>query len=712
LYRLVKGKLFIVFVFIISFCSISSWLHSQSPDQNEKIKKLEILFDSLPENAYDAEPEMSQIKSIVFSLDDKVKNKYFGQVGNYYRSSEIYDSAAIFFTLGEKLADLQDNDYYLAYFKYQNSRIKVSLGEYADALELLNQAKEIFYDEDSLRFLSDLSRGTGNAYWGMGIYDEALENYMDGLELSEQGEFYDNIAASYNNIALIYANYNDSINSGLYYLKAFNLSEKIGYKWLSSVSANNLGSYYEKYGLYDSALYYFEYSGKLAQELGGKLHEGITLYNRGELYLKMDSLERSRKYLRESLKLAYETNDNIGIAECMISLGESYLKESLPDYSKSYLDSGLLIAKKIMSFPLQERAYDLITDYYSQTNDLSSAFANQKMQMEVRDSIAKQVNAEALTRVEYKYLEERNAIEIAALKKQREIIYLLIAHVIAALIIIIIVIWSFLRKTRKNNKILEQQNIEIEKQQELLHVKNEELIASQKELQDLVYGKDQFITIISHDLKNPVSAIRGFVELLLKEYDNISEEKKKLFLKQVFESVERTSLLINNILYWVKSQSKGITSQTATVNLKKCIKNNISLYTIIAKDKNIELINDINPEINIRTDSNIFDTIIRNLLSNSIKYTQSEGKISFSTQDSPDSTTLIIKDTGIGMDKSKVEEILKDDNLKSTPGTNQEQGTGLGMNMVKEFAEIIGAKFSLSSEKGVGTSYQLTFMNS
>ena len=167
--------------------------------------------------------------------------------------------------------------------------------------------------------------------------------------------------------------------------------------------------------------------------------------------------------------------------------------------------------------------------------------------------------------------------------------------------------------------------------------------------------------------------------------------------------------LINNILYWVNSQNTGIISKPEKISLQKRISENISLYKIIAAGKNINISNETNQEDFIFSDINIFDTIIRNLLSNSLKFTDTGGKITFRSARKKDIVSLEIEDTGKGISKEKLTKILNADESHRTLGTLNEQGTGLGVNLVKEFSKILDIDFDIISEEGKGTRFILKF---
>lgn len=679
----------------------------------ERLKNsIDSLFEDLPADAHNATSLISGLKQSTADLLQKDQLNIYKRLGDYYLDSEMYDSATMYYNKGIVIARSIGDNYYNAAFHQSIARVLTTFGEYREALDTISYVLNLFYHKDSAKFNSDNFRIIGNAYWGMGIYEKALENYYSSLEAAKKKNLTWNIAAAYNNIGLIYRAVNDTINELKFLKLARNMSIGTEYKWIYAKTTNNIGNSYFSKNIYDSALHYFKVSGEVARELGGILHEGVTLFNAGKVYLKMDSIVLAEEYLDRSLKLARSSKDIIGISNCLLSLGECYLRQGLLKESISMIDSGLEVAKTLNSFPLQKYAYELKAEYYQKTGNTSLEIDNLKNFMSIKDSLNERESAEKIAHIEFKYWEKQNETEIASLKRQKNLTIILVIHISIALILIILVILRYLRKSRARNKLLVNRNDEIEKQRILLHKTNEELKASQKELRELVYGKDRFITIISHDLKNPVSAIRGYIELLIREYDNISEDKKKLFLKQVFESVEKTSLLINNILYWVRSQTRGIINHPEPLKLYGGIKNNIGLYSIIAAEKEITILNEVPKDITITADKNIFDTIIRNLLSNSIKFTQPGGEIEFSASEMDGNIELVISDTGIGFTKEKLNTVFSGKDLNSSLGTNHEQGTGLGLSLVREFSQIIHADFSIDSTPDKGSRFILKFRHS
>jgi signal transduction histidine kinase len=423
----------------------------------------------------------------------------------------------------------------------------------------------------------------------------------------------------------------------------------------------------------------------------------------------MDSLDLARKYLNESLKLAGQSEDKLGIVSCYLKLGESFLKESNPSRAIFYIQDGLNIANETGSITLLELAHSLKARYFRQTGQKDSAMESMMKQLELRDSLSRQESGESIARLENRFKEEKNRLEIETLVKNKINARRLFLVIVTAISIILIIIFISLFQARKKGRILIEKNKEIENQQALLKVRNEELLKSQDELKKISEAKDQFLTILSHDLKNPVSAIRGFVELMINQYDLIPEEKKKLFLQEIFDSIEKISLLITNVLFWVRSQTRGIKNYPETFSLAGRIDTNLSLYKLIAKDKGIYMENLVPEGLEIFADVNIFDTIIRNLLSNSLKFTGKEGNIDISAEPSGRQILLKIKDTGVGISKEKLDKLLDPSYHISTSGTKKEPGTGLGLGLVKDFILLMGGDFRINSAQGIGTEFLLYF---
>ncbi len=643
------------------------------------------------------------LESGISNLTPTKQLRIYQAIGNYYQVRENPDSAIKFYSRGLLIAEKYSNNYYIAKFHLRKGINYNIESEYETALNELLSAAQIAAKTDSIGLQNTIARYTGNVYWGMGIYEKALDNYFRTLIISEENHFTRDIASTLNNIGNVYQSINDYNKARDYYSRALKLAEQENYSLVAAITSNNLGDLLLLQKKYDSALVYFNHSLELSTSLSSKFYQGIALFNIGNIHLQKDSLQEARKYLHKSLSKALEAGDRLGISECYLKLGEIFLKSQQPKTAEIYLDSGLLIARQIGSLRLLDLATELKTDYYTQTGDFSSAYKTLELRLQLKDSIFNQENGKNIAKLEARNKDKLRERQIADLRHEKinnRNLYLIGTFSLLSILMLIIL---GLRSSRKKNDILSAKNEEIENQRLLLIQKNSELINSQAELKKINQSKDQFLTVISHDLKNPVSAMRGFLELLINRFEVLNDSDKKRFLQEVFDSVERVSLLINNILYWIKSQTSGLTIQRVSFDLQKRIRDNLSLYAIIAGGKEIDLINNVPEDFEIYGDVNIYDTIFRNLISNSLKFTPAKGSIIFDARKQNGKVIISIKDTGVGIDQSKIDDILNQNVHYSTTGTQHEIGTGLGLSLIQEFTRYLNADLTITSTPGEGT---------
>jgi len=212
-----------------------------------------------------------------------------------------------------------------------------------------------------------------------------------------------------------------------------------------------------------------------------------------------------------------------------------------------------------------------------------------------------------------------------------------------------------------------------------LNTANDELIKANQD-------KDSFLKILAHDLRNPILSISGFSELLLSNFRNYDEE----------------------LLLWSRSQSGKIPFEPKAINFKALCKEVISLMTESARSKEIDIISQDNTDIQLFADANMLRTIMRNLISNAIKFSHSKGKITITAKPAGAFATITVSDNGVGIGQGEIARLWQISEVYTTPGTKGEKGTGFGLMLCKEFVDKHGGKIFVESEVGKGSDFQFT----
>lgn len=226
------------------------------------------------------------------------------------------------------------------------------------------------------------------------------------------------------------------------------------------------------------------------------------------------------------------------------------------------------------------------------------------------------------------------------------------------------------------------------------------------ELIKLNETKDKLFSIVAHDLRAPLASVQSYLELLKQVY--LTEEEKEHILNNLLKSTKSTSEMLGNILSWTKAQMNGVSLNFVRVNLERALHNTVELHQHMAREKGVELIIPERSDLQLIADPDMLQLVVRNLISNAIKFTPAGGRITVSYESREDECCIIIQDTGIGIAEEFHQEMFS---LKSqsTFGTNNEKGVGLGLLLSKSYVELQNGKIWFESAVGKGTTFFLSF---
>ena len=226
-----------------------------------------------------------------------------------------------------------------------------------------------------------------------------------------------------------------------------------------------------------------------------------------------------------------------------------------------------------------------------------------------------------------------------------------------------------------------------------------------EELVQTIATKDKFFSIISHDLRSPLSGLMGILDILNTEYESLEEKEKKEFITDAAVVSKTTFTLMENLLEWSRIQTGKINYQPEMLRIQRLVDNLAMLYDQNLKNKEIEFINNIKPDLFAFADKSMTETIFRNLISNAIKFTYSGGKIKVTNDIENDMVIIKVKDFGVGIEQENIPKLFRVDAGFSTKGTKEESGTGLGLIICKELAEKQKGKIWVESKKGEGSTF-------
>lgn len=235
-----------------------------------------------------------------------------------------------------------------------------------------------------------------------------------------------------------------------------------------------------------------------------------------------------------------------------------------------------------------------------------------------------------------------------------------------------------------------------------------ELKRNAEELRELVATREKFFSIIAHDLKSPFSTIFGFTDILIQEFGTMNQHEVTALLMKIASSSKQAYALLENLLIWANLQTHRITFQPAVMNLKEWLMETLPIIEGQATRKDIAITVQIPDGLRVVADHNMVDTIVRNLVSNAIKFTPRGGSIFVEALKHDGMVEVAIRDTGIGIPAVRRSQIFSLENKTSTPGTDKEKGTGLGLILCKEFVVKQGGEIRVESEEGKGSTFRFT----
>ena len=267
-----------------------------------------------------------------------------------------------------------------------------------------------------------------------------------------------------------------------------------------------------------------------------------------------------------------------------------------------------------------------------------------------------------------------------------------------------------INKLKRDKNILEQQILERTKE---IARQKEEIEEQKNALEELNAAKNKLFTIIGHDLKNPMTALMSIVQALLMEYHGLNEEEKHDSLKQVDKAATDLYRLIDNLLQWTNLQTGKTLFEPRRFDLSSLINENINLHRPIAGKKNINLRSSIPDGLTVFADRNMISTVLRNLISNAIKFTHPNGEVKISSNEinleaDGKKIEVIVTDNGVGIPSDKLNQLFRIDNTYSTKGTANERGTGLGLLLCHDFIVRNGGRIGVESEKEKGSRFFIT----
>ena len=589
---------------------------------------------------------------------------------------------------------------------YQNlSRLLIQKGYYDSALRVNEINLKLREGTSPKSQLADTYYDIGQIEQLKGNYSKSLEYFLKTLKIRESDNDTLGISNCFNNIAIVHNYLNNSTKAIEYFNKSLQLRIALGDENEIANSYNNLGIMYRAIGQNDKALEYYFKSLETKERLEDTHGMSNSLNNIGITYFYDENYLKALEYYLKSLDLRKKDNDLGNLASSFLNIGEVYIKLSRLDEAENYLNLAKEHSLATGNKDDLMLTYLILSELYKKKQDYKNALYNYEMYSSINDSIYTEHQNETIAEMQTKYEVEKKEQEIALLQKEKEIAVIetkqneLIVNIsIVGFVLIsffLIAIFRSYRKDIEKGKLLKQHQKDIESQN--------------KSLIDLNYEKDELMKIVSHDMRSPLNQIDGLVTLINFEANRLSEQQK-VSLSKITNTTAHSKELLSKILSSKTLDPSQLSLDLKVIGVNPIIQSLASDYTIIAREKNIDIELEMPAEtLNVNIDKNYFEQVIENLISNAIKFSPTDKKVSVRLLKINSSIRVEIEDEGPGVNKNDMNKLFGKYQRLSAQPTGGETSTGLGLSIVKKYVQAMNGKVWCESEEGQGAKFIVEF---
>jgi signal transduction histidine kinase/predicted negative regulator of RcsB-dependent stress response len=606
-----------------------------------------------------------------------------------------------------------------------------------DSLLLLSQeslhlSKTASYNNGEIRSYHSIA----GYYSDKGKTDKAISYYKKAYDLSIKHDNKILVVTTLNDLAKEYGYKGDYKLSIKKFLEVLELAEKYNFKKLLSIANENIAHLYLEQKEFEHAMVFLKRSKAINEEIGNPIYLAETMSNIASTHADLNELDYAMFNINSSITIFEKEKIFDWLAYCYEIKGKIYLKKGKNKWALYWYKQSELLHEKLeddrgeidllngMTKALLNLKKDSIAEVHAlnafelskkighrtgikdctynlfkinkNKKDFEKSLWYHEIYQEITETLNIVVNEKALNllKAEMEYSQEKQQLILEndkALAKQKVYIYVFLILIIIFAIIVFII--------HRNEQTQKKLNLE-------LRSKKSDLEEKQAYLNELNQTKNKLFSIIGHDLRGPIGAFQGLLKLF-KEGEMTKDEFLN-FMPKLKVDIDTISFTLNNLLSWGQSQMNGSITRPSVTQLDSIVEENMALLSEIAESKSISLINKVEPNCKIWSDPDQVDIIIRNLLSNALKFTPNKGQIIIGATLKHKTCEIFVKDNGTGMSEETMVKIFQKDSNHTTYGTNDEKGTGLGLSLCKEMVEKNNGTIWVNSQLGKGSSFYFT----
>lgn len=531
---------------------------------------------------------------------------------------------------------------------------------------------------------------------------DALKEMFAALEIYREINDKVQIANSLNDISIIYATSNDNDNALKYFHQALDIFREMGDEKGEAYALNNIGIMYQDMDNNAKAKEYYLLSLKIKEKYNDLYGISRGYSNLGSISEDENNQNEALDYYQKAENIFIDTKDERGLMVNYLAIARVKDRQGKKGEAKKNALLALKKAEQLKALNSMKRASKMLAQLDEESGNLKSALAYQKMYNTVSDSLNTQNYNADLEELKAKFNVEEKEREITLLKKdselqeaqlqQRNILAYSLTGGILLMIIVISLLYYAYRTTKSKRDDLALKNTEIARQNEDLDKLNKE--------------KDRFFSILSHDLRGPLNSLKGLSYLMTHHMDVLTNDELVQIRGKVDQSLDNLTELINNVLEWSMASSQRHKKAFDKIDTTDLINKNISFYRAIAESKGVNIV--FSPATDVvygYADYHAIDTVVRNLLSNSIKFSHANKNVTISVAHSPNGVQISVKDEGIGIPFEVQDKLFTLDSSTSQPGTANEKGIGLGLTLCRELIRENHGDIKVKSDPGKGSEF-------